>query len=625
MARLTKLAIGMLILSLSIALLGGVYRLRAELADRKVELIADYETVAAWASATGSSVEAVLRRLKREGLTACSLPELSLLDMGQKGLAEVEHGPGGAFVRLAPEVRDEAVDSLKKALGGRLSIPEGKEIISAVGVYIPSPPSLLPTLPLAFDPTALEAIGEAGLRPVPRPTSHPLASLLYVEGRLDAYWEAGANLLVFAGDTVWGHPRALSEVARWLKEKGFTVAVTEFAKQAGDVALASKLLPHVVRLHSITEREVQNYTLEGMVARFARAVKERRVRAVYIRLPSPSGTASFEEAAKVVSETARLIRASGYEPGGALTIQFPDFVSNRGGILAAFGGCIAFYLALSFGFKGLGSLGAFVGAIPFLLLFGLTLLTETLGAKLCALSAALSFPALGVVLAHRVSVRGKPLRAAFKALLVASGVSLGGGLLVATSLTSPFFLLKLDQYAGVKLSFVLPVLAVGLWRLGAGYEIRPYFHGWWVRLSESSRRPLLYGHVVGLLFLLGLAALWILRTGNVPEIQPPAFELKLRELLEKLLYARPRFKEFAFSHPLLMLAALLERRARPGVVALLWAAGAIGQASIVNSFCHLHTPLLIAVLRTVNGVWLGALFGGVICWALWGLLPMRKK
>ena len=35
----------------------------------------------------------------------------------------------------------------------------------------------------------------------------------------------------------------------------------------------------------------------------------------------------------------------------------------------------------------------------------------------------------------------------------------------------------------------------------------------------------------------------------------------------------------------------------------------IGQGSIVDSFAHYHTPLLISLQRTVNGIFFGALIG----------------
>ena len=35
----------------------------------------------------------------------------------------------------------------------------------------------------------------------------------------------------------------------------------------------------------------------------------------------------------------------------------------------------------------------------------------------------------------------------------------------------------------------------------------------------------------------------------------------------------------------------------------------IGQVSLVNTFAHIHTPLFISLLRTVNGLWIGLIIG----------------
>jgi MFS family permease len=57
----------------------------------------------------------------------------------------------------------------------------------------------------------------------------------------------------------------------------------------------------------------------------------------------------------------------------------------------------------------------------------------------------------------------------------------------------------------------------------------------------------------------------------------------------------------------------------------LWVAltvGAIGQVSILNSFCHLHTPLTLTLLRVFNGLWVGALAGIILC-VVWDLVSRR--
>jgi hypothetical protein len=86
------------------------------------------------------------------------------------------------------------------------------------------------------------------------------------------------------------------------------------------------------------------------------------------------------------------------------------------------------------------------------------------------------------------------------------------------------------------------------------------------------------------------------RSGNLPAIPVARWEELLRERLEDWLIARPRFKEFLVGHPALMLW-----RREPSLVHLgLLALGALGQASIINTFVHLHTPLVLSLWRTIK-------------------------
>jgi hypothetical protein len=48
--------------------------------------------------------------------------------------------------------------------------------------------------------------------------------------------------------------------------------------------------------------------------------------------------------------------------------------------------------------------------------------------------------------------------------------------------------------------------------------------------------------------------------------------------------------------------------------------GAIGQTSIVNTLCHLHTPVEVSLIRILIGLILGGILGSA-AWALlnWGV------
>jgi hypothetical protein len=73
-------------------------------------------------------------------------------------------------------------------------------------------------------------------------------------------------------------------------------------------------------------------------------------------------------------------------------------------------------------------------------------------------------------------------------------------------------------------------------------------------------------------------------------------EMTIRGLLDRLLPARPRFQEFLIGHPALILSLYCGSwSACLGISAA--AVGAIGQVSLLNTFCHLHTPLAASLWR----------------------------
>jgi len=126
--------------------------------------------------------------------------------------------------------------------------------------------------------------------------------------------------------------------------------------------------------------------------------------------------------------------------------------------------------------------------------------------------------------------------------------------------------------------------------------------------------PILVWHAIAAFAVLILLAVALMRTGNDSGMGVSAVELKFRALLDRIMVVRPRTKEFLIGHPAFFIgiALLLTRRRLMGLS--LVALGMIGQVSLLNTFCHIHTPLAISVLRAFNGVWCGLVVGLVIWW-----------
>jgi len=183
-------------------------------------------------------------------------------------------------------------------------------------------------------------------------------------------------------------------------------------------------------------------------------------------------------------------------------------------------------------------------------------------------------------------------------------------------------MLKVHQFRGVKVSFILPLI-MGLFLLAGWPEhslkkiglIRFYVS----KVSEFLSRKVEFRHLLIFSILAFGGIVFLLRSGNYSGPFLWEIENKVRGVLEKLLIVRPRIKEFFIGHPLMILGISLylegklakEENLRPKAESWQWliVLGLIGQVSIINSFCHAHTPLVISLVRTINGIWLGVIIG----------------
>jgi hypothetical protein len=223
------------------------------------------------------------------------------------------------------------------------------------------------------------------------------------------------------------------------------------------------------------------------------------------------------------------------------------------------------------------------------------------GRKFLALAATIIFPSLGILLG--LKGEGSGLKGSVLILLRTSLISLCGALLMVGLLSDLSFMLKLNEFSGVKLAHVAPLIIIAcviVWLTEKRETVKVIIE------FLASNIKVWYALVVGIMTVALL--IYILRTGNDAPVVS-TLELQFRGWLEKVLKVRPRTKEFLIGHPLLLLTFYLGYRHRFLPILLL---GSIGQISLVNTFAHIHTPLLISVVRAFNGLWLGIIIGIVL-------------
>ena len=89
---------------------------------------------------------------------------------------------------------------------------------------------------------------------------------------------------------------------------------------------------------------------------------------------------------------------------------------------------------------------------------------------------------------------------------------------------------------------------------------------------------------------------------------------------------RPREKEFMIGHPAFFVAVLAVYRCAPRWWQfVLTCAAVIGQGSLVQTFCHMRTPVVMSFVRALDGYSVGVVFGVIAVLVLGMLLPLVVK
>lgn len=217
--------------------------------------------------------------------------------------------------------------------------------------------------------------------------------------------------------------------------------------------------------------------------------------------------------------------------------------------------------------------------------------------RLIAPPAAFLLAMVTPILALGAGLRKKSY-AAFTRIL---GITLAGASVTAALADNPWTRIEVIPFRGIRLAFALAWLG--------SFVLLYSWDEWKEQLTRSVRRV----DILAGLAIAALVAYALIRMGNASAAWKPGWEQGIRDRLEALFVARPRFKEFAVGYPLLLLGLHVRSRARSKSFWLdgrfLIGVGMIGPVSLVNTFCHLHSPLYLAFWRSVNGMAIGTLLG----------------
>lgn len=597
-------------------------RVVAERANSVAAIVTDMRDVSNMARESGVPVLEALKELRSRGLTGVAVGELTGQEL-LSGVLPVEYGsagnllhgdipegvlPDSAVILLNPGnpyTGDIELFAAKKYPGSRIMSYRGARLV-VLPFYLGETleAGILPDYPLfaMLDGTDVPIIYRPGSTPGVR-GEEVAASLALV---LDSWPEIRS--VVPAGFFVAGYPE-LGPAGSLLKERGISIAKVEFSQQIGIGFLERVLFPKVISLHSVRREEIlsRGLTRDDLVERFVRAARERSVQLLYLR---PSDLLSGSRLDRFGEECARIsgrLEKLGISMGWPQTLPF-----WRAGFISAFASALALVLlSLRVGSRMAGREDSEAGIRTLIAVIFFSALLAALLLKVSAVMriAGALLAALAATEASFAALEGfrKPARSVLSGVFIA----VASGLTIAALFGSPWYMLRMGAFSGVKATLLLPPVLVLL------HDLKKRIHP--ESLSGVLSRPPVWGELALIGGLILAAGVMVLRSGNVSFV--PGWEVRFREFLEQLLIARPRTKEIFAGYPALVLWFAVRRMdIWPGYREVFRVGATLAFSSVVNSFCHFHTHIYFILLRVFNGLWTGLLVGGAMAAVLVFLL-----
>jgi len=558
--------------------------------------------------------------------------ELQQRDLADGIITELEIHPEKTYILTKDPLVYDQIFSL---LHAKRRYPEQFELQGYMGIVTHLHSGERANLGLGFPLAQLEQAAEEGFQIIPRLRNwEPVTADNIVEvtrwvSKIPNLAAIGFNDQSLPGDI--SNPIHLERLSEAIASLQVPLVSFEFYDQIGLPALASRLENKVLRVHAIAENELQRYgDFQDAMDRYRLAATERNIRYIYLRFQGLIDPA----AAMIPSmELVENVREGLIEAG--LNVENPEpmqhFSTDRNvlfllgaSVIAAGGWLLALCAEPFFGNRKWRIPYAVLMMLAMLAWAGGLVLMPGFARKLFALAGAVFFPSLGVILVLQGSKgtvhllpreeadepspcflllnKMKTMLRAVIQLLAMSVFTVFGAIIMSALLTEPAFMLKLDGFTGVKVAHIIPLAMVPviLW-------IRE--EDWFGLLSGTVKSNVRFWQLGVSLVMLAALALYIMRTGNDSPEAVFDLELTARQMLGDSLGVRPRTTEFLIGHPLMLIMLYFGYRFSMFPILMI---GLMGQVSLINTYAHIHTPIVISLLRSIHGLWLGTAIGVVL-------------
>ncbi|WNQ11581.1 DUF5693 family protein [Paenibacillus aurantius] len=662
-SRVPKVLWALVVIGLLASLPLAFQRVQTEKSAKRVEFVFDYRDlveIADYRTQPQDFVSRQLDNLKKAGVRSVAVYEATLSELQTARRLEVYNAKEAALLNqkplganenyvyvLFPDAATQAKlqPVLEKGFARFQVQTEAWKAGGRNGLVIKLPYDEAILKPLGPDPAALELIKSKGMQVVARISNRHQP---FVQEDLDAvlaqYSAAGAKSIIVEGDSVPGYSTGVKQpdieaFAKLMQKYGMGLASVELIKTpAGMNTLAKELKYNVFRAHSFTEADADKLSANVTDAerknrilttsdRFVLAVKDRNIRLVFLNAHAVRNP----DKGQILDPIEPLLQTLQGPDGAIPRIKEAGFTVGEGQahsfdyqqaswqtplrLLVVLGSVAIIVLLLSHFVPGLALALLLLGVIASA---GLYVLMPNMLFKLLALGAGISSASLAMMLAV-LKIRKKStnpdetrLGFLFNLFIRTSLLSLVGAAFVVGLLSHITYNLLLDQFTGVKLLGLFPVVVMGVYVLFFSEGLSRAEIGRRVRHIFASYINVLWVVTAGVL----LAAMYyyMSRTGNEGQVSP--LEMAFRSFLENTLGVRPRTKEFLIGHPLFFLGGYLALKYRWKSAFFLFLLGVIGQVDMVGTFTHLHTPIYISLIRVGYGMLFGALIGLLLI-AVW--------
>lgn len=630
----------LVLIAIACSIYVGAVRIQVEQDYKTVNLSVNESDIRSLANANGKTTEEMLDILKDKGVSQVLFKESTIASLENAGDLMIAQGADVQNLSVSSSLpanlpisetnyylvvtddawREQVLREVPAKISGAVAYDDGELGVVTVPTSIEATQSNQSKAQLAFsgigvgfDQEWLNTVANAGFDIIAQVSSWESPTDESLEMLADDI-KAVPNLcmLMFNDKYIPGYPDPDKIEVFYqllLDDNGDIVAPLgqiEFSPQEGFNTLANLADKDVVRLHTISNDEMSKFegeTGESMDAgitealdRWDLAARERNMRALLVRFFSIDMPGTYYESNMAYLDALHTqLEDNGFTVGGDVQEMASLDIPAAVRLLVGFGICAGFMLLLlEIGFRRLALAGFVLSALAWV---GMYVVNQTLAMQLMALASVIEFPILSC-LYFLPPKKDLSLLQSIGRLLALCAVSFIGAVLMVGVLSDKAFMLKLSSFIGVKIAHVIPIVVVPF----VLYIVRDKKP---LSLCKSLlNKALDYKWAIVFAVVAVALMIYLSRTGNESgEIS--GIEAAMRQFLNDTMGVRPRSKEFLIGYPATILYLMYAAKHRA-----LWVLSiplVIGQISLVNTYAHIHTPLLIALQRSLNGLILGIL------------------